>query len=193
MASLLLAVCECSECSAGDFVVAIDVSGSMNTPVPTKGGKTRIAAVQESLGDYINALPRASRLKVITFNDRFTEKEVILRSDLERAELVRWVGTLGQEVRLNRGTRLYDAMRRALTAAGGYAQENPHQYVEVRVLTDGEDSSGIPADRAVPEILREFPEVDGQTIRVDLVLAGDWSSAMILLHATWCSTSMAPA
>lgn len=165
---------------AADFVITADLSGSMATPVKGKGGRTRIAVVQEALGDYVNALPRESRLKVITFNDGLAEREIVLRSDTDRAELIRWIGTFGQDVRLNRGTRLYDAIRRTLTEARDYAKENPHQYVEVRVLTDGEDSSGVPADRAIPEILREFPEVDGQSIRMNLVLAGDWSSAMIV-------------
>lgn len=165
---------------AADFVITADLSGSMATPVKAKGGRSRIAVVQEALVDYVRALPNESRLKVITFNDGFGEREVILRSDGDRADLTQWIGSFGPEVRINRGTRLYEAMRRALAAARDYARGNPHQYVEVRILTDGEDSSGVPADRAIPEILGEYPEVDGQSIRMNLVLAGDWSSAMIV-------------
>ena len=166
--------------NAADFVITADLSGSMATPVKAKGGRSRIAVVQEALVDYVIALPKESRLKVITFNDGLGEREVFLHADADRQELIQWIGNFGQEVRLNRGTRLYDAMRRTLTVARDYAKENPHQYVEIRILTDGEDGSGIPADRAIPEMLREFPEVDGQSIRMNLVLAGDWSSAMIV-------------
>jgi len=35
----------------------------------------------------------------------------------------------------------------------------------VRVLTDGEDDSRVPAERAIPEMLRDFPEVDARTIK----------------------------
>ncbi len=163
-----------------DYVLATDVSGSMNSPVSAKGGKSRVAIVQEALRNYLAALPQGSRVTMIAFNDRFDERETILNSDADRRALAQWVDGFSTEVKLNRGTRLYQALRRALTVAREYARQNPNQFIEVRVLTDGEDDSRVPAERAIPEMLRDFPEVDAKTIKANLVLCGDWSSSMII-------------
>jgi PKD repeat protein len=164
---------------AADFVVVIDTSGSMQTPVHAKGGRSRVAVVQEALRNYLSALPLESRVTIVAFNDRFQEQESILHAESDRRALLDWIRTFEAEVKLNRGTRLYDALRRALTVAQIYAHQNPNQYVQLYCFTDGLDSSGVPADRAIPEILKDFPEVDGSSIQPNLVLAGDWSSALI--------------
>ncbi len=165
---------------AADYVLVTDVSGSMISPVAAKGGRSRLAIIQDALRNYLAALPKDSRVKMIAFNDRFDERETILHTETERHALIQWLDGFEAEVRLNRGTRLYEAFRRGLTVAREYAKQNPNQFVEVRVLTDGEDDSRVPAERAIPEILREFPEVDARTITANLVLCGDWSSSLIV-------------
>ncbi|RJP49279.1 MAG: VWA domain-containing protein, partial [Anaerolineaceae bacterium] len=63
-----------------DYVLATDVSGSMNSPVSSKGGKSRVAIVQDALRNYLAALPHGSRVTMIAFNDRFDERETILNA-----------------------------------------------------------------------------------------------------------------
>ena len=99
-----------------DYVLATDVSGSMISPVSAKGGKSRVAIVQEALRKYLTALPKGSRVTMIAFNDRFDERETVLHTDADRRALTQWIGGFDAEVKLNRGTRLYQALRRALTA-----------------------------------------------------------------------------
>src|ERR1039458_2504572 len=51
-----------------DFVVAVDVSGSMSTPIGRRDTRVRIAVVQEGLRQYLPALPPGSRVDLIAFN-----------------------------------------------------------------------------------------------------------------------------
>ncbi len=177
---LLILVLAAASVRGADYVLATDVSGSMITPVSANGGKSRVAIVQEALRNYIAALPEGSRVTIIAFNDRFEERESVLHTDSDRRTLNQWIDGFEAEVRLNHSTKLYQALRRALTVAREYARQNPNQFIEVRVLTDGEDDSRVPAERAIPEILRDYPEVDAKTIRANLVLCGDWNSSMIV-------------
>ncbi|MCI0539317.1 MAG: PKD domain-containing protein [Verrucomicrobiales bacterium] len=177
---LLILVLAAVSVRGADYVLAMDVSGSMISPVSAKGGKSRVATVQEAVRNYLAALPQGSRVTMIAFNDRFDERETILNTDADRRALTQWIDGFSAEVKLNRGTRLYQALRRALTVAREYARQNPNQFIEVRVLTDGEDDSRVPAERAIQEMLRDFPEVDAKTIKANLVLCGDWSSSMIV-------------
>ena len=165
---------------AADFVLVVDVSGSMQTAVAAKGGKSRIVVVQEALRNYIIALPLGSRVMVVAFNDGLEEREALLNAESDREGLLRWIDSFQAEVKRNRGTRLYQTLRHALEVAREYARQNPHQFVQLIALTDGEDDSRVPAERAIPELLRDFPEVEKSLIQANLVLTGDWTTALIV-------------
>jgi len=156
---------------AGDYVIVVDTSGSMNGAVSAKDGRGRIAVVDHALRDYLPALPQPSRVHLIAFNSGIVaEKEVQLDSPKALANAIAWVAELKEFARGNGQTHLWTTLRRALQVASEYSKQNPGQPVVVRVLTDGEDNEHV---TSLDEVIREFPLVDGEHIRGNLVLLGD--------------------
>jgi PKD repeat protein len=157
---------------AGDYVLVVDVSGSMVTRVSAADNRVRIKVVQDALNQYLPALPRGSRVRLIAFNSEIvSDKEVILKQQEDLAEGLAWVGGLAEEARKNKQTHLWTTLRYALQIASRYSAENPEQPVTVRALTDGGDNEGV---TTLDQVLREFQTVlDGQHVRGNLVLLGD--------------------
>jgi len=155
-----------------DFVTAVDVSGSMSTAIGRHDKRVRINVVQEGLRQYLPALPSGSRVDLIAFNSGIvSEKEIILRGETERSQVLAWIDGLEDQARQYKQTHLWTTLRHAFNIASKYSLENPNEPVTVRVLTDGKDNEGV---TTLDEVLQEFlPLLDGNRIRGNLVLLGD--------------------
>ena len=157
--------------SAGDYVLVVDTSGSMKEHVSAKDNRVRIAVVQRALRDYLPALPQPSRVCMIAFNSGIVlERELALTNSAALQKGLDWVGELEPLTRGDGQTHLWTTLRRALDVATRYSRENSNQPVIVRVLTDGQDNEGV---TSLEKVLRQFPLVDGEHIRGNLVLLGD--------------------
>jgi len=156
---------------AGDYVLVVDTSGSMNERISTKDNRVRIAVVQNALREYLPALPWPSRVYLIAFNTGVvSEKEVVLTDQRAVADALTWVTDLDKATKNNGQTHLWTTLRRALQIASDYSRQNSGQPVIVRALTDGQDNEGT---TSLERVLGEFPLVDGEHIRGNLVLLGD--------------------
>ena len=157
---------------AADFVIVVDVSGSMADRVSRQDKRVRIAVVQDALRQYLPALPAGSRVDLIAFNSGIVaEKEVILQDGDDLSEALAWVDGLPSKARRNVKTYLWTTLRHALQVAFRYSQESPDQPVTVRVLTDGEDNENV---TTLDKVLQEFRSLlDGEKIAGNLVLLGD--------------------
>ena len=156
---------------AADYVIVVDTSGSMTEAISKSDRRIRIATVQEALANYLNTLPRDSRVYLLSFNTGIrSEKEFIFRTDTEIQGALSWVAGLGGEARTGGNTHLWTTLQRALEIATAYAKQNADQTVVVRALTDGMDNEGKTSLEAV---LGRFPLLDGKSIRANLVLLGD--------------------
>ena len=157
---------------AGDYVLVVDTSGSMIDRISAKDNRIRITVVQNALREYLPALPWPSRVTLISFNTGIvSEKEVVLTNQKTVADALTWVANLAQEAKRNGNTHLWTTLRHGLQIASDYSRQDPDQPVIVRVLTDGEDNEGV---TTLENVLREFPLVDGEHIRGNLVILGDF-------------------
>lgn len=159
-------------CRAADFVIVVDVSGSMITPVSKRDDRIRIAVVQKALQQYLPALPAGSRVDLIAFSTGIvSEKEFVLKDKTDLENALEWVNGLPRGIRKDNQTYLWTTLRHALKNASRYTGEGPDQTVTVRVLTDGEDNENV---TTLDNVLKEFlPVLDGEKIRSNLVLLGD--------------------
>jgi PKD repeat protein len=157
---------------AADYVIVVDVSGSMADAVGKKDRRVRVAVVQEALLQYLPALPNGSRVNLLAFNKgAVSDKEIRLSGPTDYAEALAWANELPSHVYPSASTYLWTTLRRALKTASRYSEEKPEQPVTVRVLTDGEDNEGA---TTLDKVLQEFlPVLDGEKIRSNLVLLGD--------------------
>ncbi len=159
---------------AADYVIVVDVSGSMTDAIGKKDKRVRVAVVQEELQRFLPALPTGSRVNLLAFNKGIvSEKEIRLAEPKDYADALAWANELPSHVHANAPTYLWTTLRHALTTATRYSLENPDQPVAVRVLTDGEDNerfTGLSLDKVLQEFL---PVLDGEKIRSNLVLLGD--------------------
>ncbi len=171
---MLVAAVALSACNAqaGDFVIVVDVSGSMSDAISSQDKRVRVTVVQEALRQYLPALPSGSRIDLIAFNSGIVaEQEVILKDASALANALVWVDGLAKEASKKGQTHLWTTLRHALKTASRYSQENPEQPVTVRVLTDGGDNENV---TTLDKVLQEFlPVLDGEKIRSNLVLLGD--------------------
>ena len=157
---------------AADFVIVVDVSGSMGSAISNHDNRVRVTVVQEALRQYLPVLPSGSRVDLIAFNSGIvSDQEVILKDGRDMDRALAWVDGLAKEARRNKDTYLWTTLRHALKTASRYSRENPNQPVTVRVLTDGEDTE---RSTTLDKVLQEFlPVLDGEKIRSNLVLLGD--------------------
>ncbi|MFA5262332.1 MAG: PKD domain-containing protein [Opitutaceae bacterium] len=156
---------------AGDYVLVVDTSGSMTGRVSSKDKRIRIEIVQQALRDYLPALPPSSRVHLLAFNSGIVaEKELVLAGPTNLSDAFVWVACLRRFAEANGGTHLWTTLRKALKVASDYSAQNPNEPVIVRVLTDGEDNEHV---TSLDAVLKEFPLVDGEHIRGNLVLLGD--------------------
>lgn len=161
----------CASASGADYVFVVDTSGSMTSAISRKDKRIRISTVQNALRSYLTELPTDSRVTLISFNTGIaSEKEMVMRTDSERQEALKWVANLDAEARKNGDTYLWSTLRRALKIASDYSKQSAEQTVVVRVLTDGQDTQ---KRWTLEQVLSEFPDVDGKAIRANLVLLGD--------------------
>ncbi|MBE0541772.1 MAG: PKD domain-containing protein [Verrucomicrobia bacterium] len=168
---LLLLVASITLASAVDYVIVVDTSGSMRERVNAKDNRIRITVVQNALREYLPALPHPSRVCLIAFNTGIvSEREIELNDSTDLQKATTWVTDLDRLTRSDGQTHLWTTLRRALQVATHYSQENPSQPVVVRVLTDGQDNQGV---TSLEKVLGQFPLVDGEHIRGNLVLLGD--------------------
>jgi|GEM_PF-2456531 len=159
--------------TAADYVLVVDVSGSMTNRISKSDKRVRITVVQDALKQYLPSLPTNSRVKLIAFSSGIaSEKELVLRGEAEIAQSLAWVNALEKEARKNHDTHLFTTIRYALQTAANYTKQNPDQPVTVRVLTDGEDSQNT---TTLDKVLGEFKQLlDGERIRGNLVILGDF-------------------
>src|SRR5207245_1042247 len=96
-------------------------------------------------------------------------------SDPRRREAIGWVDDLRRQVRGD--THLWHAFQRALTVAAEYSRQDPGRTVLVRVFTDGLDNDPAyrnkSADEVIAKFRNDFPGIDSETIRANIVLLGD--------------------
>ncbi len=116
-------------------------------------------------------MPQASRLHLIAFNSGIvSEKEFVFSEPKGRENALAWVNQLKAYAATNGATHLWTTLRRALAVATDYSTKRPNEPVVVRVLTDGADTEKV---TSLDAVLKEFPLVDGERIRGNLVLLGD--------------------
>src|SRR5256885_955379 len=78
-------LCTCCRAPAGDYVVVVDTSGSMDGPISIKDQRSRIGVVQAALTDFFGRLPLESRVYYISFNTGITSQdEIYIRGDDDR-------------------------------------------------------------------------------------------------------------
>ena len=166
----LMAFLLATTCKSADFVIVVDVSGSMSEAISHHDKRVRITVVQDALRQYLPALPLGTRVDLIAFNSGIvSEQEVVLKTDQDVACALSWGDGLSKRVGNN--THLWTTLRHALEKAARYSKENTEQPVTVRVLTDGEDNERA---TTLDKVLQEFqPLLDGEKIAGNLVLLGD--------------------
>lgn len=161
---------------AADYVMAIDVSGSM---LWNKAGEriqegsaqtSRLEIVRPALGNYVASLPDDSRLYLISFNSGIvSEREFLFSRAGDREKAASWVNALAPP--RDSKTHLFATIRRALLKAREYAASSEEGWVNVRVITDGEnDHPG--SDLTLQEVLDGFPEIPKGLMLPDLILLG---------------------
>lgn len=157
---------------ASDYVLVVDVSGSMLENVAKRDKRVRIEVVQNALRQYVPALPTGSRIHLMAFGTGIlSEEEIILTGSDDVNHALAWIGELTKVVNKDNNTHLWTSLRRALQVASQYSTQDPDQTVTVRVLTDGEDNEKV---TTLDEVLKEFqPVLDGTKIRSNLVILGD--------------------
>ena len=161
---------------AHDYVIAVDVSGSMRWPVigrETKESPTnrkRIEVVREALENFVTKLPADSRLVLIQFQTGVTPaQDFRLDTPAGRAAAVAWVRALNPPKESE--THLHLAIRAALAEMRRVLLEKPSEQVVVRIYTDGKnEDASAPEKPTLTQVLDGFPEVDGKALRPDLVL-----------------------
>jgi Ca-activated chloride channel family protein len=119
--------------------VVIDTSGSMQG--------TKLAAVQNTLLNYIQNLGPKERIALISFNSEINQPIVIEGNEQGKKVGIQFISNL----RAEGGTRLYDS---SLYARNWLSQNLRREAINaVLVLTDGEDSgSKISLDRLAQEL-----------------------------------------
>lgn len=160
---------------AADFVLAVDVSGSMRwneagQRIPPGVGPSRIEIIRPALERYLESLPDDSRVYLLSFNDGIVDKDEFLLSQPGRRDAMReWVARLNPPS--DSKTHLWATLRKALQQARVYANEAKGSWVTIRVLTDGENHHPG-ADLTLTKVLDEFPEIEKGQMIPDLVLLG---------------------
>jgi VWFA-related protein len=132
-------------------VLVLDCSGSMNEPASDNDEVSKIAALREAAGRFVDIMRPGARTTLLPFNHRlepseeFTDKKEILKQRIRR-------------LRANGGTYLYDA---AYAAIGTLEASEAVGKRAVVVLTDGVDEgiSGGPGSRhRVEEVIERAKE-----------------------------------
>lgn len=172
-AAILLLSCDLQ---ASDHVVAIDVSGSMrwdrqgNRIPPGSSTESRIDIVKPAMRDYVAALPDDSRLFLVAFHSGVVrEKEFLLSRKGDRDAAKAWVNALDPPN--DSKTYLYETIRRVLLKAREYTATSGDDWVNVRVITDGENDHPGSA-LTLKEVLDGFPEIQQGLMLPDLILLG---------------------
>src|SRR5882724_7002119 len=115
---LLLILASAIAANAGDYVLVVDTSGSMNERVSGKDNRIRIAVVQNALQEYLPALPQPSRVCVIAFNSGIvSECELVLTNSATLQQALNWVSDLERLTRGDGQTHLWTTLRHALDVA----------------------------------------------------------------------------
>jgi len=108
---------------------------------------------------------------LIAFNSGIvSEREFTLTDVASVQKVLLWVDDLDGLTRSDGQTHLWTTLLRALEVATRYSRETPTQPVIVRALTDGQDNQRV---TSLEKVLSQFPLVDGEHIRGNLVLLGD--------------------
>lgn len=150
-----------------DYVVVVDVSGSMAGPISRDDRRPRIKVVQEALNDFLEAVPDESHVVLIPFSSGIKdEQEFHMSRPGERVRARAFVDRL----RPSGETWLWTTVQRALESAVSLHATAPDDAVMVWVLTDGDDTQ---RKLTLEDLLRQFPQVDGKGIHKSLVLLGD--------------------
>jgi PKD repeat protein len=144
----------------------------MTGSVSAKDNRVRIDVVEKALRNYLPKLPQPALVDLIAFNNGIvSERELLIDNSQHLAEAIAWTGQLKELASKNGGTHLWTTLHKALEKATTYASRNPAEPVIVRVLTDGEDNENV---TTLDRVLQDFPLVDGEHIRGNLVILGDF-------------------
>jgi PKD repeat protein len=166
----ILIVMPFSTSSATQIIVAIDSSSLMYRPLSNRDARTPIRSIQESLIPYIQALPKESRLRLISFDERIKinqEFHLVQASTYEEA-----IKTLFAITRASPNTdkvNLLTAIETALEQATAYTLAIPNEIVSIRIYTYA-GSTDTPL--LIDSILKKFPLVNGKNIRAHLYTLG---------------------
>ena len=177
-----------------EVVFLIDTSGSMDAEVPESNDDartesrsrrralTRLAAAKQQLVSAVQAMPEASRFRLVTF-----DHEVKLWSDRAlppgRAATRSLVDLLSR-VQANGGTNVHDALVAALALDGlRFGQEPATEIDELFVLSDGLPTAGAVRDE--DEILETVRQANRYLrVRIHAVFTGDGAGASFLRRLT---------
>lgn len=149
-----------------DLVLVVDTSGSM------EGAK--IAAVRNSLAQFINLLSNRDRLKVVTFSSNYSVLEELTPLGQIRDSMTQRVQGLIE----GGGTLLYDSVVQAYTELE--TDGNPDHIRAIVVLTDGQDTD---SQRTVEQVVQEIGdpgEAGGDAIKVFTIAYGGDADTSVL-------------
>ena len=169
--------------NAADYVIAVDISGSMRWDKEGKRleegdpGKSRIEIIRPALLQYVSQLPDESRVYLISFNSGVvSEKEFVFSKGGQRQDATEWIAKL--EPPGDSQTHLWSTLRRCLLKAREYAAAGQDKWVNVRIITDGEnDHPG--ASLSLADVLRDFPEIPQGLMKPDIVLLGSLKAEFV--------------
>ncbi|GIW95260.1 MAG: hypothetical protein KatS3mg110_3301 [Pirellulaceae bacterium] len=144
------------------YLLVIDHSGSMNTPLPD-GSRTRWQEMQRQACDLVRRIPLGSHVWLAVFNHEVPAGWVApFRTEQDRQALIEKIQNgFGKP---DGGTALYDTLAKAFEEARRLSQLNPNRMVGVYAYTDGKDES---SKKWNPESLaREFQQIVNQNKNV---------------------------
>ncbi len=138
------------------LLAVIDVSGSMNNPVPGLAGSTRIEVARTAAAEGLGLLPPDSAVGLWRFSANLTPTTdyqqlvpVAPLSDATRGELAGAVGQLRAVP--NGGTGLYDSVLGAVRSMRTHF--DPTRINSVVVLTDGKDEADAKHGITLPALV----------------------------------------
>jgi PKD repeat protein len=147
---LLVASCLLSTAYATDYIIGIDLSGSMKQPLDSSQAPSpqRIQRVKERLAEFIQKQPKGVEIEFIAFNNPFDQGRVPgpvatfeLDSASDRQAATQWIQRLN--VPGNAGTALWDSFGYALERVKAIRSKNPHSWTNVIFYTDGVDENSV--------------------------------------------------
>ncbi len=159
-----------SVASAAQIIIAIDSSSAMYRPLSDKDARTPIRAIQESLTPYIQALPKETRLRIISFDERIQlNQEFYLTQASAYEEAIKMLSSITRSSPSTNKINLSTVLETTLEQATAYTLAIPNEIVCIRIYTYGGDTD---TPSSIDSILKKFPLLNGKNIRAHIYTLG---------------------